>query len=113
MKHAVREGVGDRRDGVRRLAELGLPVIVKAAEADRSYERAFFVVTSKEEWEEKGSSLYSWKGALAAACVGAAAVAAAYFYWTKDEPRDGKDKKKKRRNNGKKKNIKATFERME
>eukprot|EP00949_MAST-11_sp_MAST-11-sp1_P000294 g294.t1 len=61
---------------------------------------------AQERQEGKGSSLYSWKGALAAAGVGAAAVAEAYFYRTKDEPREKKKKKKKRRNNGKKKNKK-------
>ena len=51
----------------------------------------------QERQEEKGP-FYSWKGAVAAACVGVAAVAAAYFT---DEGRSARweRQKKKRRNN--------------
>ena len=37
--------------------DIDRPVLVKAAEAKRGYERAFFVVSSKDEWESKGSEL--------------------------------------------------------
>jgi len=37
--------------------DIDRPVLVKAAEAKRGYERAFFVVTSPEEYETKGSTL--------------------------------------------------------
>lgn len=37
--------------------EIDRPVLVKAAEAKRGYERAFFVVGSKEEWEREGARL--------------------------------------------------------
>jgi 5-formaminoimidazole-4-carboxamide-1-(beta)-D-ribofuranosyl 5'-monophosphate synthetase len=38
-------------------ADIDRPVIVKASEAARGYERAFFVVSSAAEWEEKGAQL--------------------------------------------------------
>jgi len=37
--------------------DIDRPVLVKAAEATRGYERAFFVVSSKDEWEREGSRL--------------------------------------------------------
>ncbi|MDD5041229.1 MAG: DUF1297 domain-containing protein [Candidatus Peribacteraceae bacterium] len=37
--------------------DIDRPVLVKAAEAKRGYERAFFVVGSKEEWEREGTRL--------------------------------------------------------
>ncbi|MDD5751213.1 MAG: DUF1297 domain-containing protein [Candidatus Peribacteraceae bacterium] len=37
--------------------EIDRPVLVKAAEAKRGYERAFFVASSKAEWEDEGSRL--------------------------------------------------------
>ncbi|OIO54220.1 5-formaminoimidazole-4-carboxamide-1-(beta)-D-ribofuranosyl 5'-monophosphate synthetase [Candidatus Peregrinibacteria bacterium CG1_02_54_53] len=37
--------------------DIDRPVLVKAAEAARGYERAFFVAGSKEEWEREGTRL--------------------------------------------------------
>jgi 5-formaminoimidazole-4-carboxamide-1-(beta)-D-ribofuranosyl 5'-monophosphate synthetase len=37
--------------------DIDRPVLVKAAEAKRGYERAFFVVTNAKEWEAKGRQL--------------------------------------------------------
>jgi len=37
--------------------DIDRPVLVKAAEAKRGYERAFFVVGGKEEWEREGTKL--------------------------------------------------------
>ncbi|MBU0767089.1 DUF1297 domain-containing protein [Patescibacteria group bacterium] len=37
--------------------DIDRPVLVKANEAIRGYERAFFVVNSKDEWEQKGKYL--------------------------------------------------------
>lgn len=37
--------------------DIDRPVLVKAAEAKRGYERAFFIVTNKEEWEREGTKM--------------------------------------------------------
>jgi len=37
--------------------DIDRPVLVKAAEAARGYERAFFIVGSREEWEREGTKL--------------------------------------------------------
>lgn len=61
--------------------------IVKAAEATRSYERAFFLVKNKEEWESKGSALEAegkvsanWREATIEEFVVGAPVNFNYFY---------------------------------
>ncbi len=61
--------------------------LVKAAEAERGYERAFFLVNSKEEWESKGSELESqgkvaanWREATIEEFVVGAPVNFNYFY---------------------------------
>jgi 5-formaminoimidazole-4-carboxamide-1-(beta)-D-ribofuranosyl 5'-monophosphate synthetase len=37
--------------------DIDRPVLVKASEAERKYERGFFVVSTPQEWESKGSEL--------------------------------------------------------
>lgn len=37
--------------------DIDRPVLVKASEAKRGYERAFFIVGNKEEWEREGTKL--------------------------------------------------------
>jgi len=61
--------------------------LVKAAEAKRSYERAFFLVNSKEEWEAKGSALEAegkvaanWREATIEEFIVGAPVNFNYFY---------------------------------
>lgn len=61
--------------------------LVKAAEAERSYERAFFLVQSKEEWEQKGSALEAagkvssdWRTATVEEFVVGAPVNFNFFY---------------------------------
>ena len=61
--------------------------LVKAAEAQRSYERAFFLVNSKEEWEQKGAALEAegkvaanWREATIEEFVVGAPVNFNYFY---------------------------------
>lgn len=61
--------------------------LVKAAEKDRDYERAFFLVKSKEEWESKGSQLEAegkvgaeWREATIEEFVVGAPVNFNFFY---------------------------------
>lgn len=61
--------------------------LVKAAEAERSYERAFFLVKNKEEWESKGAKLEAagkvssaWRSATIEEFVVGAPVNFNYFY---------------------------------
>lgn len=63
------------------------PVLVKAAEAGREYERAFFIVNSHEEWWQHGSQLEkdgkvasSWKDATVEEFVVGAPVNFNFFY---------------------------------
>ncbi len=61
--------------------------LVKAAEAERGYERAFFLASSRDEWEEKGLQLEKegkvsggWKDALIEEYVVGAPVNFNFFY---------------------------------
>lgn len=61
--------------------------LVKAAEAERGFERAFFLVSSKEEWESKGAELEAagkvskdWRTATIEEFVVGAPVNFNYFY---------------------------------
>jgi 5-formaminoimidazole-4-carboxamide-1-(beta)-D-ribofuranosyl 5'-monophosphate synthetase len=61
--------------------------LVKAAEAERSYERAFFLVNSKKDWEKKGSALEkegkvadNWREATIEEFIVGAPVNFNYFY---------------------------------
>lgn len=61
--------------------------LVKAAEKDRSYERAFFLVKSKAEWESKGAQLEAegkvgpeWREATIEEFIVGAPVNFNYFY---------------------------------
>jgi 5-formaminoimidazole-4-carboxamide-1-(beta)-D-ribofuranosyl 5'-monophosphate synthetase len=67
--------------------DINCPVLVKAAEAKRGYERGFFVVRSKDEWEEKGSKLEqegkiasNWREATVEEFVVGAPVNFNFFY---------------------------------
>ncbi len=67
--------------------DIDRPVLVKAAEAEREYERAFFIVGSKEEWEMEGSRLevegkvhVDWKNATIEEFIVGAPVNFNYFY---------------------------------
>ena len=67
--------------------EIDRPVLVKAAEAKRGYERAFFVVNSADEWEQKGSELEAagkvgadWREATIEEFVVGAPVNFNFFY---------------------------------
>lgn len=61
--------------------------LVKAAEAERGYERAFFMVRSKDEWEQKGAELEAqgkvssnWREATIEEFVVGAPVNFNFFY---------------------------------
>jgi 5-formaminoimidazole-4-carboxamide-1-(beta)-D-ribofuranosyl 5'-monophosphate synthetase len=61
--------------------------LVKAAEAERSYERAFFLVKNKDDWEKKGSALEAegkvsanWREATIEEFVVGAPINFNYFY---------------------------------
>jgi 5-formaminoimidazole-4-carboxamide-1-(beta)-D-ribofuranosyl 5'-monophosphate synthetase len=67
--------------------DIDRPVLVKAAEATRGYERAFFVVSSPKEYEETGSRLEKegkvskdWRTATIEEFVVGAAVNFNFFY---------------------------------
>lgn len=67
--------------------EIDRPVIVKASEKSRGYERAFFVVSSKDEYESEGSKLESegkvdasWRDAVIEEFVVGAPVNFNFFY---------------------------------
>lgn len=67
--------------------DIDRPVLVKAAEASRGYERAFFIVGSGAEWESVGSRLESegrvssqWRQATIEEFVVGAAVNFNFFY---------------------------------
>lgn len=67
--------------------DIDRPALVKASEADRSYERAFFLVASPEEYEEKGSKLEqegrlaaNWREAVIEEFVVGAPVNFNFFY---------------------------------
>jgi len=67
--------------------DIDRPVLVKAAEATRGYERAFFVVGSKTEWEREGSRLekegkvgQNWRKATIEEFVVGAPVNFNYFW---------------------------------
>jgi len=66
---------------------IGRPVLVKAAEAQRGFERAFFIVSSDEEYESVGSQMESegkiasnWREATVEEFVVGAPVNFNYFY---------------------------------
>ena len=68
-------------------ADIDRPVLVKASEAARGYERAFFVVSSPEEYESKGSQLEAegtigpnWRSATIEEFIAGAPVNFNYFY---------------------------------
>ncbi|MFA6259410.1 MAG: DUF1297 domain-containing protein [Candidatus Peribacteraceae bacterium] len=67
--------------------DIDRPVLVKAAEASRGYERAFFIVGSGAEWESVGAKLESegrvssqWRQATMEEFVVGAAVNFNFFY---------------------------------
>ena len=67
--------------------DIDRPVIVKASEKTRGYERAFFIVSSKKEWEREGSQLEkegkvdaSWRDAVIEEFVVGAPVNFNFFY---------------------------------
>lgn len=67
--------------------DIDRPVIVKASEKKRGYERAFFIVSSKNEYEEKGSESEkegkvskNWREAIIEEFVIGAPVNFNYFY---------------------------------
>ncbi|MFA6038773.1 MAG: DUF1297 domain-containing protein [Candidatus Peribacteraceae bacterium] len=67
--------------------EIDRPVLVKANEAARGYERAFFLVTGKDEWERKGAQLQKegkvtdkWRSAAMEEFVVGAPVNFNFFY---------------------------------
>ena len=79
----IYNGVGGKGLGV----GIDRPVIVKAAEAERGYERAFFVVTSDEEYERIGSQMEAegkiasnWREATVEEFVVGAPINFNYFY---------------------------------
>lgn len=69
--------------------DIDRPVLVKAAEAKRGYERAFFIVGSKDEWESAGSKLEAegkvssnWREATIEEYIVGAPVNFNFFYST-------------------------------
>lgn len=67
--------------------DIDRPVLVKAAEAKRGYERGFFIVGSEKEWEAKGSLLEksgkiskNWRDATIEEFVVGAPVNFNFFY---------------------------------
>ena len=67
--------------------DINRPVIVKASEAQRGYERAFFVVSSAAEWEKQGSQREkagnvgkNWRSATIEEFVVGAPVNFNFFY---------------------------------
>jgi 5-formaminoimidazole-4-carboxamide-1-(beta)-D-ribofuranosyl 5'-monophosphate synthetase len=67
--------------------DIDRPVIVKAAEAKRGYERGFFVVTNKKEWasvgaklEKEGKIASTWKDAPIEEFIVGAPVNFNFFY---------------------------------
>jgi 5-formaminoimidazole-4-carboxamide-1-(beta)-D-ribofuranosyl 5'-monophosphate synthetase len=69
------------------LDDIDRPVLVKAAEAHRGYERAFFVVTNEKEWEAEGTRLEAegkvtaeWRNATIEEFVVGAPVNFNFFY---------------------------------
>ena len=67
--------------------EIDRPVLVKANEVQRGYERAFFLASSKDEWEQRGTVLEqegkvdaSWRKAVIEEFVIGAPVNFNFFY---------------------------------
>ncbi len=67
--------------------EIDRPVLVKASEAKRGYERAFFIVSDAKEWEKRGSELEKegavssdWKKATIEEFIVGAPVNFNFFY---------------------------------
>ncbi len=67
--------------------DIDRPVLVKAAEATRSYERAFFLATSEQDYEAKGQQLHAagkvsddWRSATIEEFVVGAPVNFNFFY---------------------------------
>ncbi|MEI8230776.1 MAG: DUF1297 domain-containing protein, partial [Candidatus Peregrinibacteria bacterium] len=68
-------------------SEIDRPVLVKAAEAERGYERAFFLATSVQDYEEKGAALEKlgkvtakWRDAVIEEFIVGAPVNFNFFY---------------------------------